>query len=183
VIKPSLSTKDVEAVNLLPAFALTALGGLLGYATAEWTRTEGGRIRVFHPPKSKLQIDLNPRVWNWFLQEPQKGLLYRITFKGGNRVVMGQVTEYSSDPDDDVQELVMRFYSESKDGGTFQPVRDSKGMLVSRDDIEKIELLTTRVDESGKPISPVLVQPPPRPPVPVRSRSRRVNRPGPQQVR
>jgi len=111
-------------------------------------RTESGRVREFNLWHRRLRIDLNPRVWNWFLQEPTAGSLYRVTLKSG-RYIVGQVAEYSVDPDDDVQEIVMQVYSEGPIGGNAVPVYESEGVLILRTDIEKIERLVHRATNVG----------------------------------
>ena len=158
-LRPALTDHEISPQDLVAGLALCGVGLLLGFAAAIVMRTENGRVREFNLLHRHLRIDLNPRVWNWFLQEPGRGSLYRVTLKSG-RYMVGQVAEYSVDPDDDLQEIVMRVYSEGPVGGTALPVYESDGALILRADIEKIERLVDRATEVGGE----LVLMPPRPP-------------------
>jgi len=141
-LRPALTDRDISPQDLSAGLLLCVIGLTLGFATAIVLRTESGRVRQFNLLHRRLRIDFNPRVWNWFLQEPALGSLYRVTLKSG-RYLVGQVAEYSVDPDDDIQEIVLRVYSEGPTGGNASPVYESAGVLLLRSDIEKIERLTT----------------------------------------
>ena len=147
-LRPALTHREITPQDLTAGLVLCILGLVLGLLGAVAMRTEGGRVRAFNLAGRDLRFDLNPRVWSWFFQEPTKGALYRVTLKSG-RYLVGQIGEYSADPDDDIQEVVMRVYSEGPIGGTAEPVYDSLGLLISRDGIEKIELLRKRIAEDG----------------------------------
>ena len=90
-----------------------------------------------------------------FFQEAVEGRLYRIRLTSGDQLI-GQVTAYSIDPSDDVQEIIVELYSRgSKDGAT-TAVTDARRLLVSRADIETIEQLRyrLRVGPQGLTLTP-----------------------------
>jgi Family of unknown function (DUF6338) len=148
-LRPALTDRQISPQDLFAGLALCAVGLVLGFAAAIVMRTESGRVREFNLFHRHLRIDLNPRVWNWFLQEPTRGSLYRVTLKSG-RYMVGQVAEYSVDPDDDVQEIVMKVYSKGPAGGDALPVYESQGALILRADIEMIERLVDRATDFGE---------------------------------
>ena len=155
-IKPAISVKEVTGTDLLPGLVLSAVGVLLGFLGAVLMQLKGGRVRVIHFWRlRRLRFDLNPKVWSWFLQEPVKGMIYRVTLKSG-RVFYGQISEYSTDPNDDSPEIVLRCYSQEVKGEPNSvPINDSVGMLISRADIELIEQLRFRLSDDGKRILPI----------------------------
>lgn len=155
-LKPALKTKDVAGTDLIPAFVLDIAGTGLGLLAAHVTTGESGRLRRFQI--GRVNFDLNPRVWNWFFQEPTKGRLYRIRLISGT-VLIGQVTQYSIDPHDEVQELIMELYSrgEPNHQGT-EAVTDAARLLLARDQIETIEQLRYRLElgPAGLGLVPVM---------------------------
>jgi Family of unknown function (DUF6338) len=158
-IKPTITVKEVTGADLLPGLVLSALGVLFGFLGAVLMQLKGGRVRVIHFWRlRRLRFDLNPKVWSWFLQEPVKGMIYRVTLKSG-RVFYGQISAYSTDPNDDSHEIVLRCYSQEVKGEPNSvPVNDSAGMLVSRADVELIEQLRFRLSDDGKQILPIADQ-------------------------
>ena len=77
-------------------------------------------------------------------------MIYRVTVKSG-RVFYGQISEYSTDPNEDSQKIVLRRYSRDVKGEhNSVPVSDSARMLISRADIELIEQLRLRLSDDGK---------------------------------
>lgn len=145
-LRPALTDREISPQDLAAGLALCILGLALGFATAIVMRTETGHVRNFNLLHRHLRIDLNSRVWNWFLQEAVRGSLYRVTLKSG-RYLVGQISEYSVDPDDDIQEIVMRIYSEGPIGGNADPVYESEGVLILRSDIATIERLSDRAKD------------------------------------
>ena len=102
----------------------------------------GGRVRVFGI--GRLTLNLNARVYAYFLQRPIAGSLYRITLANGN-VFVGQVEAFSSDPNDDIQELILRDYSVLKEDRNLAPVSDAREMLIPRDAIATLERLIYQI--------------------------------------
>jgi hypothetical protein len=141
-IKPAITKRDLSGTDLMPGLVLSGLGLVGGFLIAQFMSTEGGRTRIIR--LGPVVIDLNPRVWGWFLQEPSQGWIYRVRLKG-DRVLLGQISEYTTNPNDDVQEIVLRQYSTQGSDGELRPVGESLGALISRDDIEMIERLGYRV--------------------------------------
>ena len=153
-IQPALKTTQVTETDLLPAVVVNILGIVAGFTSSLFvTARRGGRLRSFN--LWHVRFDLTPRVWNWFFQEPVEGRLYRIRLTSGDQLI-GQVTAYSIDPSDDVQEIIVELYSRgSKDGAT-TAVTDARRLLVSRADIETIEQLRyrLRVGPQGLTLTP-----------------------------
>ncbi len=138
-IQPALKTTQVTETDLLPAVFVNLLGIALGFAgSLIVTSRRGGRLRSFN--LWHLRFDLTPRVWNWFFQEPVQGRLYRIRLSTGDQLI-GQITAYSINPDDDVQEIIVELYSRGGKDGPTQAVTDARRLLVSRSEIETIEQL------------------------------------------
>ena len=138
-IQPALKTTQVTETDLLPAVFVNLLGIALGFAgSLIVTSRRGGRLRSFN--LWHLRFDLTPRVWNWFFQEPVQGRLYRIRLSTGDQLI-GQITAYSINPDDDVQEIIVELYSRGAKDGPTQAVTDARRLLVSRSEIETIEQL------------------------------------------
>jgi hypothetical protein len=138
-IQPALKTTQVTETDLLPAVFVNLLGIATGFAgSLIVTARRGGRLRslnLWH-----LRLDLTPRVWNWFFQEPVQGRLYRIRLSSGDQLI-GQITAYSINPDDDVQEIIVELYSRGSKEGPTRAVTDARRLLVSRSEIETIEQL------------------------------------------
>jgi len=138
-IQPALKTTQVTETDLLPAMFVNLLGIAVGFAgSLIVTSRRGGRLRSFN--LWHLRFDLTPRVWNWFFQEPVQGRLYRIRLLSGDQLI-GQITAYSINPDDDVQEVIVELYSRGGKDGPTHAVTDARRLLVSRSEIETIEQL------------------------------------------
>lgn len=138
-IQPALKTTQVTETDLLPAVFVNLFGIALGFAgSLIVTSRRGGRLRSFN--LWHLRFDLTPRVWNWFFQEPVQGRLYRIRLSSGDQLI-GQITAYSINPDDDVQEIIVELFSRGGKEGPTQAVTDARRLLVSRSEIETIEQL------------------------------------------
>jgi Family of unknown function (DUF6338) len=145
---PSLTGRDFGFHSLGPGIVLSAfaiLGGLL----AGMLMRKDGRLRVlnlgpFRIGRSSLgpiRYDPNPRVWSSFIAT-EMGAVFRVTLKSG-KVIVGQIAEYSSDPNDDVLEIVMSDYSIApEDTAQLKPADGTSGVLIVRDDIELIERLS-----------------------------------------
>jgi Family of unknown function (DUF6338) len=147
-VAPALSSRSTQVADLLPGIVLSLLGGLFGLAVALLMRSGRGPNRVFR--LGGLRWDVNPTVWTWFLQDRGPGDLYRIRLKTGT-VLVGQVSEYSTDPTTSNQELVLRVYSRGPDQERrIVPVYDAETMLLARSDVETIERLSTQVTASGQ---------------------------------
>ncbi len=142
-IQPALKTTQVTETDLLPAIVVNLLGIAVGFSgSLVVTSRLGGRLRSFN--LWHLRFDLTPRVWNWFFQEPIEGRLYRIRLTNGDQLI-GQVTSYSIDPGDDVQEVIVELYSRGPKEGPTNAVIDARRLLVSRAEIETIEQLRYRL--------------------------------------
>jgi hypothetical protein len=137
-IQPALKTTQVTETDLVPAFVMNILGVLVGFVGSAIITTRRGRLRSLSLWHHRL--DLTPRVWNWFLQEPTEGRLYRIRLSGGDQLI-GQVAAYSINPDDDVQEILVELYSRGPKNGPTVAVTDAMNLLVSRSEIETVEQL------------------------------------------
>jgi hypothetical protein len=157
-IQPALTFRQATATDLVPGIVVNALAVFIGFVAARRMLHRGGRVRVFH--FGGLTFDLNTRVFSWFLQKPEEGevsvpeadpLLFRVTMKSGT-VFVGQIGQYSTDPNDDTQDIVLRKYSRVV-GDNFEPVRGSHGALINRDAIEMIEVLLDP-DELHRPAHP-----------------------------
>jgi Family of unknown function (DUF6338) len=143
-IAPALRTTQVTETDLLPAVIVNVFGIATGFAGSLLvTSGRSGRLRSFN--LWHLRFDLTPRVWNWFFQEPVQGRLYRIRLTGGDQLI-GQITAYSIDPSDDVQEIIVELYSRGPKDGATTAVTDARRLLVSRGEIETIEQLRYRLD-------------------------------------
>jgi hypothetical protein len=154
-IQPALKTTQVSETDLLPAMFVNLLGIALGFAgSLIVTSRRGGRLRSFN--LWHLRFDLTPRVWNWFFQEPVQGRLYRIRLSSGDQLI-GQITAYSINPDDDVQEIIVELYSRGGKDGPTHAVTDARRLLVSRSEIETIEQLRValQVGPGGLTLVPI----------------------------
>jgi hypothetical protein len=154
-IVPTLQAHEFGPKSVLPGILLSGVRFAAGIAWAGLVSSDSGRLyrRNLAFWRFRLRVDPNPRVWSWFLQVPTTGRLFRVTLKSG-KVIVGQVAEYSVNPNDDLQELVMRVYGVAPDAGTdLQAAIDSQGVLVSRQDIELIEELERNLasEEAQKP--------------------------------
>lgn len=146
---PSLTTHDFGLHSIAPGIILTAIAVMAG-GIAALVMKKGGRVlRVieFGP----FRYDPNPRVWGWFMAT-EKGAIFRVRLKSG-KVLVGQVEAYSSNPNDEVLEIVMKDYSIAPDDKTdLTPVESTEGVLIVRDDIELIERLAVRIEpQTRKP--------------------------------
>src|SRR5258708_4788629 len=140
-LAPSLTTRDFGLHSIAPGIVLTIVA-VAGGGLAAFLMRRGGRLRVVEI--GPFRYDPNPRVWGWFLAT-EKGALFRIRLKSG-RVIVGQVAAYSSNPNDEVLEIVMKDYSVAEDENSkLSPVDSSDGVLILRDDIELIERLAMEI--------------------------------------
>jgi hypothetical protein len=117
---------------------MNILGVVVGFAGSAVITTRRGRLRSLS--LGHLRLDLTPRVWNWFFQEPTEGRLYRIRLTSGDQLI-GQVAAYSINPDDDVQEILVELYSRGPKDGPTVAVTDALSLLVSRSEIDTVEQL------------------------------------------
>ena len=148
-ITPALSrSADEDLTRLLPGLALSALSVVVGAAIAHWSLDESGRQRVVQLT-SRIRIDPNARVWVWFLQASD-AVLVRVKLTSGQCLV-GQLTEYSDSPSDDVQEIVLNYYARVDESGTVSDVLDSTGILIPREQILSIERLAHHVAPGASP--------------------------------
>lgn len=134
-LRPALTLREIRGTDIVPGLILSCLGAFIGAVIAGLMRVDGGHVRRLG--EGKLGVDQNARVWSWFLHAASRGQIYRVRLKSG-LVLIGQISEYSSDPGDDVQEIVMQGYSRMEDG-ELTAVTDSVGAIISRDDIEIVE--------------------------------------------
>lgn len=140
----ALTLKQPLLLNLAPGIVLNMLAAVLGGLAAHAVLESGGRVRVFGI--GRLKLNLNARIFTYFLQQPVGGALYRVQLSDGSRYV-GQVGAFSSDPNDDVQDVILRDYSHLDAANTLKPVADSREMLITRAVISTIELLIYRIPD------------------------------------
>ena len=169
VIQPVLSFKSAFGTVLVTGLVLNVAAAGAGALLAGWAQTERHGIRIFQLRwgpgfVKRLRFDLNPRVWNWFFQgeapetkEPAEPTsprtIYRVTLSDRS-VLIGEITEYSNDPNDDVVDLIIRGYS-VWNNGQWVPVEDTTAALIKRDDILLIESLRPPIDRAPQ-TSPLL---------------------------
>jgi hypothetical protein len=168
-IPPALTFKSPTGAVLAFGLVLNLLAALSGALFAGIVLNERKGIRILEIRRGpgfvkRLRLDLNPRVWNWFFQggalraasvtspEPPR-TIYRVTLSD-HSVLIGEVTEYSLDPNDDELDLVIRDYS-AWNGSEWVPVAETEAALVRRDDILLIERLRQPIDTVPNP-SPLL---------------------------
>jgi hypothetical protein len=142
---PALSGKVTNVTDVLPGAVLSALSVVAAAVAAHIMLEEGGRQRRIKLT-SRLVLDSNPRVWNWFLQSGES-YVYRVTLNTGV-VYLGQIGEYSNSPDDDVQEIVLSTYSRYTDDGSIEDVSDGAEMMIPREAISRVERLVYRLTEA-----------------------------------
>jgi hypothetical protein len=160
VIPPALSFKSPFGTVLVTGLVLNLAAAAAGALLAGRALTDRRGIRVLRLRRGpgfvkRLRFDLNPRVWNSFFQgetpetkEPAAPqvprTLYRVTLSDRS-VLIGEITEYSNDPNDDVVDLIIRDYSVWAKG-QWIPVDDTTAALINRDDILLIESLRSPID-------------------------------------
>jgi uncharacterized protein DUF6338 len=152
-LAPSLTAHDFGFHSIGPGVILSAIAIIGGIAAGIFMRKDG-RLRVFEVGPlnlgpihfGRLRYDPSPRVWSAFIAT-EKGAVFRVRLKSG-KFIVGQIEEYSTDPNDDVLEIVMSEYSIAKSENE-QLVRstDTSGLLILRADIELIERLTGKLVE------------------------------------
>jgi hypothetical protein len=130
--------------GIVPGLVLNAAAAAVGAGLAYWLLESGGRVRVLG--RGRLVVNLNSRVFSWFLQQPAAGLFYRVRTVAGS-VYVGQVHAFSPDPNDDVQDIVLRDYSVLGKDLKLQPVTDAKEILLERAQITSIERLVYRIPD------------------------------------
>ena len=146
-LAPSLTAHDFGVHSLAPGIFLTALA-VIGGVLAALAMKKGGRVlRVLE--LGPFRYDPNPRVWGWFMAT-EKGALFRVRLKTG-KIIVGQVEAYSSNPNDEVLEIVMKEYSIALgESVELKPVESTEGVLILRDDIELIERLAVEIEPPSK---------------------------------
>lgn len=132
---PALSLHTFTATDVIPGLVLNAAAVGSGVLLAGLVLEESGQIRVFQFRRGprfvrRLRLDLNPRVWNWFFQSSPADTVYRLTLADGTNL-LAQITEYSTDPDDDTLDLVIRGYS-AWSGKAWVDIKEATAAIVRR---------------------------------------------------
>jgi hypothetical protein len=143
-VTPTLRAHEFGPESVLPGIVLSALSFVGGGLYAGLLPKESGELRRFEVKRLglRLRFDPNPRVWSSFMQVPDTGQWFRVVLKSG-KVVVGQISKYSTDPNDDLQEIVMEEYGVApSERADLVESEDSEGILISREEIEYIEKLT-----------------------------------------
>ena len=156
-LAPSLTGRDFGFHSIGPGVVLSALAILGGVLTGMSIRKEGrlrvvklGPIKIGRFTFGPVRYDPNPRVWTSFIAT-ERGAVFRVRLKSG-KFIVGQIAEYSTDPNDDVLEIVMSDYSVAADDtSSLEPAEGTSGVLILRDDIELIERLSERRLVAGEP--------------------------------
>ena len=121
LIAPALSCKSPLGSVLAFGLVLNLLAAVSGAILAGVLLDDQRGIRILEIRRGpsfvkRLRLDLTPRVWNWFFQgaalraASMSGLdlprtIYRVTLSD-HSILIGEVTEYSLDPNDDELDLV-----------------------------------------------------------------------------
>jgi Family of unknown function (DUF6338) len=159
-LQPALTFRNFTGTDVIPGLLVNIAGVVIGAWFASMLLEESGAIRIINWSRlpgflKELRLDLNPRVWNWFFQggearrstSPAAGPIiratpYRVTLTD-HSILLGQVTEYSLDPNDDTFDLVLRQVSVWRET-EWVPVAEADAMLIQRENI----LLAERLDGS-----------------------------------
>ncbi|MHB8689256.1 MAG: DUF6338 family protein [Candidatus Dormibacteraceae bacterium] len=150
LLRPSLTAHEFGFQSIGPGVVLTVLAITGGILAGAWMRKDGklrvvklGPLKLGRFKLGEVRFDPNPRVWSSFIAT-ERGAVFRLRLKSG-KFIVGQIADYSTDPNDDVLELTMSDYSIAESATSpLEPADSKTEVLIRRDDIELIERLPER---------------------------------------
>ncbi len=162
---PALSLHNFSATDVVPGLVLNVAAVGAGLILAALALEERGQVKIFQLRRGprfmrRLRLDLNPRVWNWFFQTSPADTVYRLTLSDRS-TLLAQVTEYSTDPEDDTLDVVIRGYS-AWNGTGWVDIKEADAALIRRDDLMLIERLSAPLsayDSGQEPLPTALPRP------------------------